>query len=82
MKTTSSIPFVLPGLAVTDAAWSESELLLEVQSVEASARCPRCGEPSQRFHSSYQRAVQDTPIGFTIVQLDIPRFSGQVKAIH
>lgn len=71
MKTTSYIPFVLPGLAVTDAAWSESELLLEVQSVEASARCPRCGEASQRFHSSYQRSVQDTPIGFTIVQLKI-----------
>jgi transposase len=71
MVTTSHIPFILPGLAVTQAVLNESELLLDLQSVEASAPCPQCGTASQRFHSSCQRPVQDTPVGRISLRLQI-----------
>lgn len=71
MTITSFIPFVLPGLAVTEAVFKESELLISVESTEASAKCPKCDVTSSRQHSSYQRLVQDTPVGLTTVRLQV-----------
>jgi transposase len=76
MTTTSITSYFFSGLAVAQITSSESDLLISVQSLKASARCPKCHATSVRHHSSYRRTVQDTPIGLTTVrpQIRVRRF--------
>lgn len=76
MATSSCIPSLFPGLAIVETKVTETEILISLQSKEASAACSRCGAISKRVHSSYLRRVQDTPIGLFIVwiQLKVRRF--------
>ena len=71
MTNLCCIPYILPGLVITEAVMTKSELLISVQATQVSGQCPKCGAVSKQYHSSYQRQVQDTPIGSVIVKLQI-----------
>ncbi len=76
MTTSNLIPFIFPGLVIIETIMTDTELLILVQSNNTSARCSKCGAVSMRYHSSYLRHVQDTPIGLIMVwlQLKVRRF--------
>lgn len=76
MTTSSCIPLLFPGLAVTEMLATDTKLFIAIQSTDASADCPKCNAKSSRHHSSYLRQVQDTPLGlFTVrLQLKVRRF--------
>jgi transposase len=52
----------LPGCAMTAVTKSDSVLTITARSTAPTASCPRCGESSQRIHSSYTRHPHDLPL--------------------
>ena len=64
-----SIPFALPGFAVTEVISTEEKLTICATSQALQARCPTCQQTSSRVHSYYQRSPRDLPISGQAVQL-------------
>jgi transposase len=77
-----SLPFQLPGFAVTQVVDSETIVVVYATAQQATASCPRCHHPSQSVHSYYSRSPQDLPIsGKTVrVVLRVRRFRCQNPA--
>jgi transposase len=64
-----SIPFALPGFAVTEVFSTEEHLIICATSQALQAPCPACQQISARVHSYYQRSPRDLPISGQAVQL-------------
>src|SRR5712691_2062473 len=64
-----SLPFQLPGFAVTRVVDSETRVVVYASAQQATASCPRCQHPSQSIHSYYSRSPQDLPISGKTVRL-------------
>lgn len=77
-----SLPFQLPGFAVTQVMDGETTVVVFASAQQATASCPRCQEPSQSIHSYYSRSPQDLPISGKTVRwvLRLRRFRCQNPA--
>ena len=64
-----SLPFQLPGFAVTQVTDGETTVVVYASAQQATASCPRCQHPSQSIHSYYSRSPQDLPISGKTVRL-------------
>ena len=64
-----SLPFQLPGFAVTQVVDSKTRVVVYASAQQATATCPRCQEPSRSIHSYYSRSPQDLPISGKMVRL-------------
>jgi len=64
-----SLPFELPGFAVTQVTDDKTTLMIYASAQQATASCPRCQHPSQSIHSYYSRSPQDLPISGKTVHL-------------
>ena len=64
-----SLPFQLPGFAVTQVTDGETTVVVYASAQQATACCPRCQHPSQSIHSYYSRSPQDLPISGKTVRL-------------
>jgi transposase len=64
-----SLPFQLPGFAVTQVVDSETRVVVYASAQQAAATCPRCQEQSRSIHSYYSRSPQDLPISGKTVRL-------------
>ena len=74
-----SVERLLPHLAgvITDAAEVTGGLLCIWAHARADqGACPRCGQPSARKHSRYERWLADAPIGGhqVVIRLAVRRF--------
>ena len=74
-----SVELLLPHLAgvPVEAAELAGGLLCVWACVRADrAACPRCGHPSGRVHSSYERRLKDAPVGGhrVLIRLGVRRF--------
>jgi hypothetical protein len=58
-------PFLpLPeGLVIGQVEVTQTQLTVEVISIQPCAYCPGCGNPSDAVHCQYQRTVHDVPCG-------------------
>ena len=65
-----------------NAAVSDDELTLDVESTRVSAQCPSCHRRSRHVHSHYVRHITDHPIGGrrVIVHRRVRRFRCRVRA--
>jgi transposase len=63
------LPFILPGCVVDGVRSLPRKLVIEAHTVNQTACCPHCQQPSQRVHSRYQRAPHDLPVSDQAVQL-------------
>ena len=52
----------LPGCKMTAVTQSDRVLTITAHATAPTARCPRCGESSQRIHSYYTRRPRDLPL--------------------
>ena len=50
---------------------NETTIMIHVQSMRTQAKCPYCGEISDKVHSHYVRKLQDLPIQGKKVKLEI-----------
>jgi len=64
-----SIPFSLPGFALTEVISTEEKLTVCASSLRTQAECPACHEVSQRVHSYYHRSARDLPTSGRAIQL-------------
>ena len=64
-----SLPFELPGFAVTQVTDDKTTVMIYASAQQAMASCPRCQQPSQSIHSYYSRSPQDLPISGKTVRL-------------
>lgn len=64
-----SIPFALPGLAVTEVVSTEEHLIICATSQTRQAPCLACQQSASRVHSYYLRSPRDLPISGQTVQL-------------
>lgn len=74
-----SLPFELPGFAVTQVTDDKTTVMIYASAQQATASCPRCQHPSQSIHSYYSRSPQDLPISGKTVRwvLRVRRFRCQ-----
>ncbi len=74
-----SLPFELPGFAVTQVTDDKTTVMIYASAQQATASCPRCQHPSQSIHSYYARSPQDLPISGKTVRwvLRVRRFRCQ-----
>jgi transposase len=64
-----SLPFQLPGFAITQVTDGETAVVFYASAQQATASCPRCQHPSHSIHSYYSRSPQDLPISGKTVRL-------------
>ena len=64
-----SLPFRLPGFAITQVTDGETTVVIYAAAQQATASCPRCQYSSQSIHSYYCRSPQDLPISGKTVRL-------------
>ena len=64
-----SLPFQLPGFAVTQVTDDETSVIVHASAQQTSASCPHCQHPSYSIHSYYSRLPQDLPISGKTVRL-------------
>jgi transposase len=66
----------LAGVVVETAALTGGRLCIWARARAGSGVCPRCGVPSQRVHSSYERRLADAAIGGQqpVIRLLVRRF--------
>lgn len=64
-----SLPFQLPGFAVTQVVDDETIVVVYASAQQATASCPRCQQLAQSIHSYYSRSPQDLPISGKTVRL-------------
>ena len=73
-----SLERLLPHLAgvVVEAAELAGSLCLWVRARAGQAVCPRCGQASDRVHSTYGRRLADAPVGGqpVVIRLAVRRF--------
>lgn len=59
------------GFVVDGVSHDDSGMALAVRSVSKASRCPACGRPSERVHSSYRRRLADLPMSGRPVRLTV-----------
>src|SRR5260370_8787960 len=74
-----SLPFELPGFAITQETDDKTTVMIYASAQQATASCPRCQHPSQSIHSYYSRSPQALPISGKTVRrvLRVRRFRCQ-----
>lgn len=50
-----------PGLSCDEVVVADDIVTVRVSSASSECRCPRCGWPSRRIHSRYERRLADLP---------------------
>jgi transposase len=73
---TGAIPIAFPGFEIDRVEVTNEGVQIEAHAVREEARCPDCGQLSQRLHSWYQRHPMDLPCIGQIVRclLNVRRF--------
>jgi transposase len=66
----------LAGVVVEDVELAEERLMIVARVRAGHGMCPRCGQPSGRVHSGYQRRLADMPVGGrkVVIRLSVRRF--------
>lgn len=55
------LPLIPPSLVVDDVQHNETEVAIQCRPRSVIAKCPACGQPSNRLHSRYERRIADLP---------------------
>jgi transposase len=65
-----------PEIRIRQLTAKDPKVEIEAESIAPTARCPRCGTPSDRVHSRYRRTLRDLPWAQTpaVVHLIVRRF--------
>ncbi|MEU9989042.1 transposase family protein [Streptomyces sp. NPDC048045] len=83
-KTVEDVLF--PGIDVrVERVDNSSDLLVVVVSTGRPGRCPNCRKWARRVHSSYQRSLDERPLGSrrVVVRLRVRRyFSATARAVR
>ena len=58
-------------LALESFTSSDTQVVLVVKTIQATARCPCCHQSSSQVHSHYQRTAADLPWQGVNVQLQL-----------
>ena len=58
-------------LRITDIEQQKNQILIRMKSISKCCKCPKCNCPTDKYHSTYNRKVQDLPILGENVQLEI-----------
>lgn len=76
MDPTSLLAYLTTGYAIDRVLTNGQQVLVLGHTTASSASCPRCGCPSRRVHSYYQRQVRELPcLGRTVeLLLRVRRF--------
>ncbi|MEU6496056.1 transposase family protein [Streptomyces sp. NPDC046994] len=81
-KTVEAVLF--PGIDVRVECVGDSSGILVVEAVSTArpGRCPDCRKQARRTHSTYQRGLDERPLGFrrVIVRLRVRRYFCAVPA--
>jgi hypothetical protein len=66
----------LAGVIIDVAGLAGGRLRVQARARADSAWCPRCGRPSARVHSTYERRLADAPTGGqpVVIRLAARRF--------
>lgn len=58
-------------LRITDIEQQKDQILIRMKSISKSCKCPQCNCPTDKYHGTYNRKVQDLPILGKSVKLEI-----------